>query len=455
MSPLSTHSMGPVHVHGQTSGKSTAPLPNDEGSPLAFRALLLLTFVIYIAPQALIPALEPLHLAKVSAIIAVIAYLARVLGSGVRWTVMNREVRLILILMSIALISIPFSKWPGGSVEFFLDQYSKSIIVFFLVANVLTSFRRYRTFLWTIGIFSAFNAVLGIKNYLSGSFVLTDGRVLGGVSGIASNPNDLALTLNLAIPFLVYLYSTAKSSRQRILVAVLIAINVGGIVISFSRGGFVTLVVFVLWTAWMCGQRQGMGIFIKTVAGMVVLALVLLLAGPEGYGSRIDSISDMDKDTTGSSQARWQGMVGAAQGMLAHPLGVGLHMNNLVLHDMGLGWLGVHNVYLELGAELGFPGLIVFLMLLYGLIASMKKVRIQYEHIPEMAQLAQAGGGAMVAYATAAMFHPVAYHFYFYIVAGLMIACQQLTLSVESLENKTGARLPEPVRPKWMHLPRL
>jgi putative inorganic carbon (HCO3(-)) transporter len=447
--------MGPVQVHGQPSGKSTAPLPNDEGSPIAYRALLLLIFVIYIAPQALVPALEPLHLAKVSAIIAVIAYLARVLGSGVRWTVMNREVRLMLILMSIALISIPFSMWPGGSVGFFLDQYSKSIIVFFLVANVLTSFRRYRTFLWTIGIFSAFNAVLGIKNYLTGSFVLTYGRVLGGVSGIASNPNDLALTLNLAIPFLVYLYSTARSSRQRILVVGLIAIHLGGIVISFSRGGFVTLVMFVLWTAWVCGQRQGMGFFIKTVAGMSVLALVLLWVGPEGYGSRIDSISDMDKDTTGSSQARWQGMVGAAQGMLTHPLGVGLHMNNLVLHDMGLGWLGVHNVYLELGAELGFPGLIVFLMLLYGLIASMKKVRIQYEHIPEMAQLAQAGGGAMVAYATAAMFHPVAYHFYFYIVAGLMIACQQLTLIVESLENKTGARLPEPVRPKWMHLTRL
>jgi hypothetical protein len=454
MSLLSTHSIAPPHVHRQPSEKFSAFLTYNEGPSLAFRALLLLVFIIYIAPQALIPALEPLHLAKVSAGFAVIGYFIHVSRSSARWTVMNREVRLVLVLVSIALLSIPFSIWPGGSVEFLLDQYSKSIIIFFLVANLLTSFQRYWTFLWTIGVFAAFDAVLGLKNYLSGSMVFAYGQASLGVSGIASNPNDLALTLNLAIPFLVYLYSMAESSRGRFWAALLIVINVVGIVISFSRGGFVTLIAFVLWTAWVYGQRQGMAVFMKTVVGMVAVILVLLLAGPEGYGSRIGTISDMDKDQTGSSQERWQMMVGAAQGMLDHPLGVGLNMNNLLLHDMGIGWLGVHNVYLELGAELGFPGLMVFLMLLYGLLASMKKVRIQYEHIPELAQLAQASGGAMVAYATAAMFHPVSYHFYFYIIAGLIIACRELALTAESVEDVAETHLSESVHPTWMHQPR-
>lgn len=454
MSPLSTHSMEPVRIDEQALGHSAVILPSEDGSPLAFRALLLLIFIIYIAPQGLIPALEPLHLAKVSAIFAVIGYLAHVVRSRVSWTVMNREVRLLLILVAIAVISIPFSLWPGGSVDFLLDQYSKSIIVFFLIANLLTSLKRYRTFLWALGVFAAFDAMLGLKNYLSGEMVLAHGRVVGGVSGLASNPNDLALTLNLAIPFLVYLYVTAESFRKRMMAVALIAINVGGIVISFSRGGFITLVVFVLWTAWVYGQRQGVAIFVKTVAGMVALACVLLVAGPAGYGSRIDSISDMEKDQTGSSQARWQMMVEAAQGMWDHPFGVGLHMNNLLLREGGLGWEGVHNVYLELGVELGFPGCIVFLLLLYGLIVSMKQIRIQYESIPELAQLAQAAGGAMIAFAAAGMFHPVAYHFHFYIVAGLIIACRELALGLEWVEDEPETLLSESVHPQEMRLSR-
>jgi hypothetical protein len=421
---------------------------------MAFRALLLLIFVIYIAPQAIVPALEPLHLAKVSAVFAFIAYMTRVLGSGAKWTVMSREVRLMLILISIALISIPLSLWPGGSLQYFLDQYSKSIIIFFLVANVLTSLKRYRMFLWTIGLFAAFNALQGLKNYLSGA-VWKEGRVLGGVSGIAGNPNDLALLLNLTIPFLIYLYTTARTSKQRLLAAILIGIDLGGIVISSSRGGFLTLVVMVLWIAWVRGQREGTGVFMKACAVVTVLGLALVLFGPGEYGSRIVSISDMSKDRTGSSQARWSLMVGTSKGILLHPLGVGLHMNNLLLHDTGFGWEGVHNIYLELGTELGIPGLIVFLMLLYRLMASMKEVRVQHERNPEISGLAQAAGGSMVAFATGGFFLPVAFHFYFYIVAGLVIACQQLALRVESAENEVETRLSEPVRPKWMSLPRL
>jgi hypothetical protein len=169
-----------------------------------------------------------------------------------------------------------------------------------------------------------------------------------------------------------------------------------------------------------------MGSFWKVLAGFGVLLLILNLAGPGGYGSRMATIIDKDTDETGSAQVRWRLMLGTAQGMLTHPLGVGLNMNNLLLHDEGLGWNGVHNIYLELGTELGFPGLIVFLYLLIRLLRSMKVVRIREDPNSELSRLAEAAGGAMVTYAVSGMFYPVAYHFYFYIVAGLIVACQQI-----------------------------
>jgi len=180
-------------------------------------------------------------------------------------------------------------------------------------------------------------------------------------------------------------------------------------------------------------------VFLKTCAVVLVCGLVLAVAGPSGYGDRVASIGDMSKDQTGSSNARWNLMVGTAQGMLLHPLGVGLHMNNVLLHETGYGWEGVHNVYLELGTEIGIPGLAVLLWLLYRLISSMKEIRLGYEQVPELSALAQAAGGAMVAFVTAGMFHPVAFHFYLYIVAGLVIACQQLALRVDrAMEQEAG-----------------
>ncbi len=423
--------------HEEVSRSIFEPELEDEGSPLAFGALLLLIFVIYVAPQVIFPVLEPLHLAKVSAALAVVAYVTWVWRNGAGWTFMSREVRLMLILIGIALISIPFSLWPGGSLQYLIDQYSKSIIIFFLVANVLTSFRRYRIFVWAVSLFAAFNALQGTKHYLAGE-VWKYGRVLGGASSIAGNPNDLALVLNLSIPFLIYFYETARSVTQRLLVVILLGIDLGGIITSFSRGGFVTLVALVLWMAWVVGKRRGSGAFVKTCVVVLIMAVVLVLSGPTGYGERIASIGDMSKDETGSSNARWTLMVGTAQGMLLHPLGVGLHMNNVLLHDTGYGWEGVHNVYLELGTEIGIPGLAVLLWLLYRLIASMRDIRVGYEQVPELSGLAQAAGGAMVAFVTAGMFHPVAFHFYLYIVAGLVIACQQLAHRVDlAMEHDT------------------
>lgn len=442
----SSHPAGSFVLHA-------AGMRGSGDSPMAYRALVFLIFVIYVAPQAFFPSLTGLHLAKVSAALAIVAYGAHVITRGVRWTVMTTEVRLIVVLFCIALISIPFSLWPGGSVGFVIDQYSKSIIIFFLVANLLLTMDRYRSFLWTIGAFAGFNALLGIKNYFGGVYRL--GRIQGGASGIAGNPNDLALVMNLTLPFLFFLYATARSTSQRIISAALIAINIVAIILTFSRAGFVTLVFLVLWLAWVRGRHQGMGSFWKMFAGLGVILIILNLAGPGGYGSRMATIVDKNTDETGSAQARWNMMVGTAQGMLAHPLGVGVHMNNLLLHDTGLGWNGVHNIYLELGTELGIPGFIVFLYLLHRLLTVMKVIRIRHDPKSELSRLAEAAGGAMVAYAVSGMFYPVAYHFYFYIVAGLIVACQQIALHVEPVEVRHVTHSQRLIHPSWLSPNRL
>src|SRR6266568_228619 len=161
-------------------------------SPVAFIGLMFLTFMMFIAPQAYFTALIPLHLALVAALLSMTAYVASTMTQRNRLTIWTPEIKLTVALVVFAVISIPHSKWRGGSYDVLFDTYLKAVIVFFLIANLLTSERRFHTVLWALTFYSAFNAISGINAFRQGT-LLTEGRILGGGnSPLTANPNDLA-----------------------------------------------------------------------------------------------------------------------------------------------------------------------------------------------------------------------------------------------------------------------
>ena len=62
-----------------------------------------------------------------------------------------------------------------------------------------------------------------------------------------------------------------------------------------------------------------------------------------------------------------------------------------------------------------------------------------------MNTLAVATKVSLIGFAVAAMFHPVAYHFYFYIVAGFAIAIRGIVLQTVAESERVEA-LAQPVR---------
>src|SRR5438094_4887321 len=139
---------------------------------------------------------------------------------------------------------------------------------------------------------------------------------------------------------------------------------------------------------------------------------------------------------------RQSGMEGALRGLLDHPLGVGLDMNGVYLHESNLGWTGVHNVYLQIGSELGIVPGILFVVLLWKLLATMRKSRLSAP--PNLTRLAWAVEGSLVAFAVGAMFLPVAYHFFFYINAGLAVAFKSLPIGSLESDHALSIRLGRP-----------
>src|ERR1051325_2804239 len=185
---------------------------------LAFGALVAFTIILLVSPQAWFPAIKSLRIALLAAMIAVTAHLgARAMGKTVALP-FRREVAIALALILWAALTIPLSIWPGGSLSALTDHLVKAVVFFWLIGTLVTSKKRLRVFAWMLSLCSLPLAVTAINNYRSGVFVTLEGsavqRIAGymGGSGLAGNPNDLALMLNLLMPITGALFVISRSA---------------------------------------------------------------------------------------------------------------------------------------------------------------------------------------------------------------------------------------------------
>jgi len=214
--------------------------------------------------------------------------------------------------------------------------------------------------------------------------------VVGGdtrATGPLEDPNDLAYFLVVAMPLLIAL------PARKLLVPVG-ALLAAGAAATFSRGGGIALACAAAWLV----VRRGVSVraVAVTVAGLAVIGLgAVAFAGPVLDKALAEKkyIAGTNVDTR---ELRWQ----AAARMLAdHPvLGVGLggfrSSYAAASHNAEVDEQTpvAHNIYLEIGAELGLPGLACFLgAVAMGFVASERVLRTRRDHRPMPAFTASAG----------------------------------------------------------------
>lgn len=405
----------------------SSPQPHhSSGGTVAFRALMVFTFIMILAPQAYLPALRPLRIALLAAVVGIAAGLLDSLRGG-RWVrVGGLEMALTAALAAWAVVTLPLSYWPGGSASFLLDTYFKTVAIFWLLGNAVDTMPRLRKVAWGLTLMAVPLALTGIKHYFSGAFIEAHHgvrRIVGHEEGRTANPNDLALMLNVVLPLSVALLLAARSALARALLLAAVALLAAGVVVTFSRAGFLTLATTCAVYLWRLVRRGR----IRWAVAALTLSLAGLAVLPAGYLSRLATITDIDSDPTGSAQVRWNDTVAAVQLVRSHPvIGAGVGMNTLALNEVrGPAWMMVHNVYLEYGVELGLPGLGLFLLLLWACLRKARGVRRRAAAVPALSELSLLAEGievALIAFVVAGFFYPVGYQFYFYYLAGLAVA---------------------------------
>jgi Lipid A core - O-antigen ligase and related enzymes len=412
-----------------------------ERADWAFNGLLAFTAILFFRPQEQFPPLNPLHLAEVSALLALAAMVMGRLQRGLSVTRYTPELGGVLGLGFIILATAPFSIWMGGSVATFTEMYSKIILIFILMLNTLTNPKRIDRFIWLIVVASGYIAFRALADYARGVNMVENGRVQGAVGGMFKNPNDLALNMVALMPLATALAMRAATTLRRVAAIGCALLMMGAVVVSQSRSGTIGLGVMILILGAGIARRR------PAIAAAGVLALMFALPlMPSSYWHRLSSITDQSADETGSREARRILLRESFQAFLEHPItGVGAgQFKNYNPEGRQEAWRESHNVVLQVAAELGIVGLATFGFLVVRAATSgsrtrrlLKRARGQAARrdnsvsadaviTPEEAEWLRSHTTAMTAalagWFFCALFASVAYNWTFYYLLALAIA---------------------------------
>ncbi len=393
---------------------------------------MLVCVAVYIAAgigrvHELFPVLMPVKPALVST----------ALGIGLLWLQQRGRRRIALLksrtttcLLGLLLwgaISVPMALTGGVAFHYWLD-FARAVAMYVVIAASVRSARDVErlvlvyvgiTVLYTVIILSRFQ--LGPDNWRLAHLYYYDA-------------NDLATLIVTALPLALYFALAHRWLALRVLAIVGLLILVVALIRSGSRGGFLAflaLVAFILVGFTTIPARA-------RVAGLVVILTVLSATASDKYWTQMQTIIHPHEDYNLTDDAGrvkiWKRGIGY---MLARPaFGVGMGnfqtaegtLSTLARageYGRGVRWGAAHNLFVQVGAELGIPGLLLFGTLIVSLFASLRRVTQSARASPggkDLSRLSQSLMAALVGFVVGGFFLSLAYADMLYALAALSVA---------------------------------
>jgi O-antigen ligase len=256
------------------------------------------------------------------------------------------------------------------------------------------------------------------------------------VSGPVGDANFYAQIMVTLVPLALERLWNERNLLLRLVAGYALAVCLVTIIATFSRGGFLALIVMLV--ALLVVRRPRFS-HLLVAAGVVVLFIEF---APTQYLERLGTLMDFlpGSDTT-LSEVSLRGRTSEnTVGWLIlgdHPiLGVGL--NNYPYYylsyarDLGLESRlearAAHSLYLQIAAEQGIVGLAAFGLLMFGVFHSLQFAYRRLLNVGklELSDMTMAYGIGLMGYLTAAIFLHNAYPRFFWLLMGIAFALREV-----------------------------
>ena len=415
------------------------------GHTMTYIGLYLFSILVLFRPYELISQLGFLSATAFYFATATLAvYLPTQLATEGNLTMLTTEVKAILVLTLISVITIPIAKSPGTAWEQFNDPFIKAVLIFIVMVNVVRNRRRLMALMWlslAIGLYLSYTA---IGMYMRGDLKAEGYRVAVEMGGMYGNPNEMALHLVMFTPIVIVLGIAAKNNLMRVIYFAMAALFIFANFVTYSRGAFLGLLATMAVLVWKLGRKNRLNV---TIATVVVGGLTLLVA-PGNYGLRMLSIFIPGLDPVGSSDQRKELLERSILVTLRNPWGIGIGNFPIV----GVHNLVSHNAFTQVSSELGLLGLAAYLIFIIspfrklGAIERTLDKQNEHDWFYYLAIGLQAG---IVAYLVSSFFASVAYNWFIYYLIAYAVAFRRVYGIEKGLTNEIQA---ESLKQKFLRL---
>jgi O-antigen ligase len=390
------------------------------GSRAAGWDLLLVTVTVYVATAVgrihqLFTTLLPMKPALVSALLALALLLLQQSGQRRVGLLRSATTSCLLGLLVWGALSVPGALNQGLAFQTWTDLVRSVLMGLVIAASIRDVHDIERLILVYFGVTVVYTAVV-LSRFQLGA----DSWRLAGL--YYYDANDFATLIATAMPLGLYYILARHRPLLRALAAAGLAVLAVGLIKSGSRGGFLALLAV---TAFVLLRFTTVPARTRAVA-LVIILLVAGTSASDKYWAQMQTIIHPDQDYNSTSDAGRLKIWTRGLGYMADYPVLGVGIGNFPTAEgtisplakrqergVGVRWGAAHNSFVQVGAELGIPGLLLFVAMIATAFRSLRHVAAQHSRasrVPDdVARLAQSLMAALVGFSVGAFFLSLGY----------------------------------------------
>ena len=406
--------------------------------------LLLLSVAGYILTSVgrvhqLFSFLEVLHPALLTGILAILFYALDRHEERRVSRVMVPTSKLLVAFLGWMVLSVPLALRAGNSFDMVFANFAKTVLMYFVIAGCTRGFEDVERL-----VFAYFAAAVIYTGVVLLQFEPAAGDWRFGRL-YYYDANDFATFIVTAMPLGLYFLIGGRSLWWRAFAAIGLIVLTFGFVEAGSRGGLIALGIvigFVLLRYSTIPLRWRLSV-------TALITVMLVATASDRYWQEMGTImSDQDYNRT-HEYGRLQIWRRGVEYMLENPV-LGLGPNNFEVAEgtlsdfserqqfgVGVRWNAPHNSFVQVGAELGLPGLALFVAVITAALLALGRSRRNELALTDAGErrppLTPALTAALLGFVAGAFFLSLAYAEMLYTLLALSIALEKVT--ADSLDN--------------------